>query len=150
MIGGGGKLKGFSQLLQKVTKMNVVAGMLNTVRIADAHASAYESIDVISILAAASRQPGVVSCMSRPEPIVIHSEPEHVTETPQAANQATPVAPTEEVYTPLSRKRRKKWSHAQSSPRAMTMTTTMSTSPKEEAPSLATSSKKSSPAWKIS
>ncbi len=100
MIGGGGKLKGFSQLLQKVTKMNVVAGMLNTVRIADAHASAYESIDVISILAAASRQPGVVSCMSRPEPIVIHSEPEHVTETPQAANQATPVAPTEEVYTP--------------------------------------------------
>lgn len=113
MIGGGGKLKGFSQLLQKITKMNVVAGMLNTVRIADAHASAYESIDVISILAAASRLPEVVNCMTRPEPIFTPAPEPVTTSTPVSAPVTeTPVnvtpepayveEPEEEAATPAS------------------------------------------------
>lgn len=89
LIGGGAKLKGFSELMEKITKMRVSAGMPSaTVRISDVRIPGYESIDVISILNAAARHPEVQECMEAPAPVKPVEEPhdtpaETVAEAPE-------------------------------------------------------------------
>lgn len=69
LVGAGAKLKGLSELMEKITKMKVYSGMPSaTVHITDARIPAYDSIDVISGLYAASKLPDPVECMALPEP----------------------------------------------------------------------------------
>lgn len=69
MVGGGAKLRGFNDLLEKFIKLKVYAGMPSaTVHIADSRIPAYDSIDVIATLYAASKLPNPQECMADPTP----------------------------------------------------------------------------------
>jgi len=67
ITGGGGKLRGFSTLLSNQTKLKVRQGLApSSVRIADSGIKADEAVDVIAILAAASKMTPA-ECVFTPE-----------------------------------------------------------------------------------
>lgn len=67
IVGGGARLRGFSDLLGKHSKMKVRNGAVTgSVRISDSHINAGDYIDVISILQAAARLPET-ECVEFPE-----------------------------------------------------------------------------------
>ena len=86
LVGRGAKLTGFSARLEKETGMRVRSGsaMSSDVRIGESRISPSDTVDVISILLAASRNP--VECLTPPERkpelevIEEEPEPEHVAE----------------------------------------------------------------------
>lgn len=76
LTGRGSKLNGFDRRLENLTTLKVrYGGPVNRVRILDGRINASDHVDVISILAAAAKDREVKECLSRPEPVVIASEP---------------------------------------------------------------------------
>lgn len=79
IVGGGARLRGFNELLDKQGKMKVRLGSVQgSVRISDGQIHPAETIDVISILLAASRLPEA-ECIEFP---VEEEEPEDVANRP--------------------------------------------------------------------
>lgn len=73
LVGGGSRLKGFSELLARQSKMKVRIGAPQAgIRISDGAITPAENIDVIAILAEAAKRPEAV-CVS--EPVVPEPEP---------------------------------------------------------------------------
>ena len=76
MVGGGSKLRGLYELMQKITKMKVRGGIPSaTVRIANGSIPTFDSIDVISILASASKLSEPADCMPAVRPAVVNPQP---------------------------------------------------------------------------
>ncbi len=73
IVGGGARLRGFTELLAQQSKLKVRMGTIqSSVRISDPGVNPGENIDIISILAAAAKMPPA-ECMDEPEPV---DEPE--------------------------------------------------------------------------
>lgn len=110
MVGGGAKLKGFYELLENITKLKVRSGITSpTIRISSPSIPTYESIDVISILAAAAKLDNVVDCMSPlapATPVVPAVEAEPAAPVPEVVEE--PEVDRREVYDDYERRERNK------------------------------------------
>lgn len=102
LVGQASRLAGFSERLAEATSMKVRLGnpMRRDVVIANPRISLVDSVDVISVLYAATRHP--MECVIEPEPVVqpqIKTEPE-----PQPVVAAQEEKPVEKPSTPTTKK----------------------------------------------
>lgn len=104
VVGQGARLNGFNRRLEKMTKTKVRVGMPGgRIRLADSHIQPGDAVDVISLLAAASRD--AAECTSRPavQQPVIMEQPEVVPEVAAtvveepAARKSQPTQPVQPV-----------------------------------------------------
>ncbi len=104
LIGRGSKLNGFDRRLENLTTMKTRFGTPgNRIRILDGRVNGADHVDVLAILAAASKEKNVQDCMSRPEPVMQHgiytgnTSQQNISQ-PYQSQQPVQQQPTQQTY----------------------------------------------------